>query len=171
MSLPLPPSIPPVQLCPRSSHLYKCCPVTPRSPKLWLAATTLPQNTPFCVTLMSLTICLSPLSLSLCLSTERYLVWAVLLCCIQGNEPHALHRLRPAGPGESFRHLAHHAEHDCRSDLLRCFHRPRNGSYPVLGLLQTAVSGKGEELLCALCSMFSNLLFLLTSHHSVSPFF
>lgn len=85
------------------------------------------------------------ISLSL-LSTEWYLVRAVLLCRIQGNEPHAVHWLWPAGPGESFRHLAHHAEYDCRRDLLRCFYWPRNSAYPVPGLLQTAVSGKGEEL-------------------------
>lgn len=66
MSSPLPPSLLLMQLRPWSSHLFKCCSTTPLSPKLffWLSATTLLQNMPFYVTLMSLTICLSPFSLS-----------------------------------------------------------------------------------------------------------
>lgn len=91
------------------------------------SATTLLWNLSLHVTLMSLPVCFF-------LSTEWYLVWALLLRCIQGNEPHAVHRLWPSGPRESIRYLAHHAEHDCRSYLLCCFYWSRDGSYPVPGL-------------------------------------
>lgn len=146
MSFPLPPSSPLMQLCPLSSHLYKCFSVTPLSPKLFFWFPTLCHHSPskhvFYITLMSLTcFFISPFSLS----AERYLVRALLLCCIQSNEPHAVHRLWPAGPRKSIRYLAHHAEYDCRSYLLCCFYWPCNSPHPVPGLLQTAVSGKGEE--------------------------
>lgn len=80
-----------------------------------------------------------------CPPAERHLVRAVLLRRIQSDEPHVVHRLWSAGPGEPIRHLAHHAEHDRRSYLLCRFYWPRNSSDPVLGLLQAAVSGKGEK--------------------------
>lgn len=103
--------------------------------------TALPEKTVFFYsTLLSL-----PVFFFHSLSAEWYLVWAVLLRCVQGHEPHAVHRLRQTGPGESLRYLAHHAEYDCGSYLLCCFHWPRNRTHPVAGLLQTAVSGKGEE--------------------------
>lgn len=130
MLFPLPPSFFIIQLCPQSSHLCKWYSMTLTSSQFFLLmlCRTLPWNLPFHVTLMSLPVCFS-------LSTEWYLVWAVLLCRIQGNEPHAVHRLWPSGPRKSIRYLAHHAEHDCRSYLLCCFYWPCNSSYPVPGLL------------------------------------
>lgn len=88
---------------------------------------------------------LPSLTTCFCLPAERHLVRAVLLRRIQSDEPHVVHRLWSTGPGKPIRHLAHHAEHDRRSYLLCRFYWPRNSSDPVLGLLQAAVSGKGEE--------------------------
>lgn len=147
MSFPPPPSFFLMRLRPWSSHLCKCYSTTPLSPIF--------SSSPRLSVFHKLVLCnidvftclfISLCSLSLSLSTEWYLVWAVLLRRVQGHEPHAVHRLWPAGPGESIRYLAHHAEYDCRSYLLCCFHWPCNSSYSVPGLLQTAVSGKGEKL-------------------------
>lgn len=147
MSFPLPPSFIVMQLCPSSSHLYKCYSMTLLSPKLFRWPPTLCHRFPskhvvLCNNDVFNCLFISPFSLF----AEWYLVRALLLCCVQGNEPHAVHRLWPAGPGESIRYLAHHAEYDCRSHLLCCFYWPCNSSYPILGLVQTPVSGKGEGL-------------------------
>ena len=139
-----------VQLFPLSSHLCKCYSVTLPPPEPFFCFPCLCHHSPskhvflYVRPWCHLNCLFMPPFLNL--STERYVVRALLLCCVQGNEPHAVHRLRSAGPGESIRYLAHHAKYDCRSYLLCCFYWPCNGSHPIPGLLQTAVSGKGEEL-------------------------
>lgn len=143
MSFSKPPSFFLVQLSPRSSHLFKCYCMTLQSLRFPLSPPlSLPQNMTFSWS-TDVFICFF---ISFSPSTEWYLVRAVLLCCIQSNEPHAVHRLWSTGPGESIRYLAHHAQYDCGGYLLRGFYWPCNSSYPILGLLQTPVSGEGEEL-------------------------
>lgn len=137
MLFPLPPPF--LIIAPRVPFCENDIPWHLQSFSFLFSATTLLWNLPLHVTLMSLPVCFF-------LSAEWYLVWALLLRCIQGNEPHAVHRLWPSGPRESIRYLAHHAEHDCRSYLLCCFYWSRDGAYPVPGLFKTAISGKGEEL-------------------------
>lgn len=109
------------------------------SPKLYYSVLPWCKNMPFLCLVAVFNCSFSSLP------TERYLVWTVLLCRFQGNEPHAVHWLRPTGTRESVRYLADYAEYDCRSYLLCCFHWPRNSSDSVPGLLQAAISRKGKE--------------------------
>lgn len=76
-----------MQICPQCSHVCDF-PWPPISPRTLLA--TLCHHSPSDPAFLCN---INVFSCLFFLSTERYLVWVVLLCCIQSNEPHALHRL------------------------------------------------------------------------------
>lgn len=84
-------------------------------------------------------------SLSLSLSTERYVERALLLRRLQGDEPHAVYRLRSPGPRESVGYLADDAQHDRRGNVLRRVHRSRHRAHPVAGLVSSTVPREGTN--------------------------
>lgn len=85
--------------------------------------------------------CVSP-SFAVC--AERLVERTVLFRPVQGHEPYAVYRVRTPGPGEHVWYLAHYAQHDRGSHLLRHVHRPRHRPHPVLGLLTPPVPRKSE---------------------------
>lgn len=62
---------------------------------------------------------------------------------VQGDVAHALHWIWPVSTPIADRHVAHHAVHDLRSDLLRPVPWTRHQLNPELGLIATAVPRKG----------------------------
>nr|XP_012297413.1 uncharacterized protein LOC105709851 [Aotus nancymaae] len=76
---------------------------------------------------------------------EQLLGEAVLLCALQGHEPHAPHLLRVAGAGGHVRCLLHHAQHDRGCHLLCHVHRPCHCPHPVPGLLPAQYQEKRRK--------------------------
>ena len=62
---------------------------------------------------------------------------------VQGHVAHALYRLRPISASVADGHVADHAVHDQRSDLLRHVPRARHQSDSVARLVPQTVSRKG----------------------------